>query len=365
MKKILIALLALSTCIGSFAQLKVESTGKVVVGTKLMNYGNWSAGFQSGLTSSSELNSVAIYGKSSNNSGSVSYGVFGVAESSSGIGNFGVVGCMGNSSLPGAGVLGATYHITNMGLTSSFAGYFMGNAKVTGTMTVNSLVQLSDLRLKENIVSLSKRDDSILDKVLDMNVIEYNYKPIIPSLVLPDSLSTEEVIKKAGIDTCKKHYGVVAQELQELFPTLVDKDQDGYLGVNYVELVPVLVCAIQELKAQVDALQGHAEQPINRAPSTTSASNLSTTENVLYQNTPNPFKEQTVIRFSLADDIQDASICIFDMTGKTLKKLPISSGMESVSIGGYELGEGMFLYSLIVNGQELDTKKMIISKQRY
>ena len=45
-----------------------------------------------------------------------------------------------------------------------------------------------------------------------------------------------------------------------------------------------------------------------------------------------------------------------------LKKMPVSSGMESVSIGGYELGEGMFLYSLIVNGQEIDTKKMIITK---
>jgi hypothetical protein len=39
---------------------------------------------------------------------------------------------------------------------------------------------------------------------------------------------------------------------------------------------------------------------------------------MLYQNTPNPFKEQTVIRFSLADDAQDAAICIFDMTGKIL-----------------------------------------------
>ena len=60
--------------------------------------------------------------------------------------------------------------------------------------------------------------------------------------------------------------------------------------------------------------------------------------------------------------MQNAAFCIFDMTGKTIKKLPVSSGMESVSIGGYELGEGMFLYSLVVNGQEIDTKRMIISK---
>ena len=74
------------------------------------------------------------------------------------------------------------------------------------------------------------------------------------------------------------------------------------------------------------------------------------------------FLEQTVIHFSLADDARDAAICIFDMTGKQLKKLPISSGETSVSVNGWELGEGMFLYTLIVNGREIDTKRMIITK---
>ena len=64
----------------------------------------------------------------------------------------------------------------------------------------------------------------------------------------------------------------------------------------------------------------------------------------------------------LADDARDASICIFDMTGNMLKNLPISSGETSVSINGWELGDGMFLYTLIVNGKEIDTKRMIITK---
>jgi hypothetical protein len=123
-----------------------------------------------------------------------------------------------------------------------------------------------------------------------------------------------------------------------------------------------LIRSIQELKQELDEVKG-ASKAMTRSTSNESTDfSAVASGNALYQNTPNPFKEQTVIRFKLEDNVQDASICIFDMTGKTLKKLPISSGMESVSIGGYELGEGMFLYSLIVNGQELDTKKMIISK---
>jgi hypothetical protein len=127
-------------------------------------------------------------------------------------------------------------------------------------------------------------------------------------------------------------------------------------------MVPLLLRSIQELKQELDELKGGSEFKTRSTNDETPGFSAINTDNVLYQNIPNPFKEQTVIRFKLADNVQEAAICIFDMTGKTLKKLPVSSGMESVSIGGYELGEGMFLYSLIVNGQEIDTKKMVILK---
>ena len=130
--------------------------------------------------------------------------------------------------------------------------------------------------------------------------------------------------------------------------------------------MPILIRSIQELKAELDYVKGNSSRMEARSASleeeTTDVLSSTIHRNVLYQNTPNPFKEQTVIRFKLADNVQNASICIFDMTGKMLKKLPISSDMESVSIGGYELGEGMFLYSMIINGQMIDTKRMVISK---
>ena len=78
------------------------------------------------------------------------------------------------------------------------------------------------------------------------------------------------------------------------------------------------------------------------------------------QNSPNPFQNNTIIRFKLADEAINASICIFDMQGKMLKNIDVTKGEESVSLDGYEFGKGLYLYSLIVNGQEIDTKKMII-----
>ena len=361
-KNLTIMLVLLMAPAISFAQLSVESSGKVVAGTGLYTFSDFHIGFQSGHTATSGFpRSLGIYGRSDcSSSTGINYGIMGVATNNSGGCGFGVTGCLNSSSMNGAGIFGSLNHEGSMGVVGRYAGYFSGNVKVSGTMTVNSLVQTSDLRLKENITSFGSRGESILDKVLGMNVVEYNYKKMLPSMILPDSISVEEVIERVGIDPNKKHIGLIAQELREFFPTLVEEGQDGYLAVNYVELVPVLIRAIQELKEELDVVKGGDTE--RKAPAATGVSGVKANGNVLYQNTPNPFKEQTVIRFRLADDAQDASICIFDMTGKQLKKLPMSSGMESVSIGGYELGQGMFLYSLVVNGQEVDTKKMIISK---
>ena len=179
-----------------------------------------------------------------------------------------------------------------------------------------------------------------------MDIISYNYK-------------TEVQENKVS----NRHYGLSAQELKEIYPDLVYEGQDGYLGVNYVELVPVLIRAIQELKEEIDGLRGqNATRRSATRESTTDVGKVASKRNILYQNTPNPFNGQTVIRFQLAENVSDAAICIFDMQGKMLREYPVSSTTESVSVNGYELGQGMFLYSLIVNGQEIDTKKMIITK---
>ncbi|SDH45585.1 hypothetical protein SAMN04487901_1331, partial [Prevotella communis] len=51
-----------------------------------------------------------------------------------------------------------------------------------------------------------------------------------------------------------------AQELQTIYPELVVKGQDGYLGVNYIELVPILVRGIQELKSEVNELKAEVKE---------------------------------------------------------------------------------------------------------
>jgi len=102
----------------------------------------------------------------------------------------------------------------------------------------NSYGALSDIKLKENIVDATPK----LEKLLQVRVRSYNLK---------------------GDYEQHKQLGVVAQELEQIFPSLVeetaDKDAEGKelgtttKGVKYSVFVPMLIKAIQELNAKLDA----------------------------------------------------------------------------------------------------------------
>ena len=90
----------------------------------------------------------------------------------------------------------------------------------TGRLTSTSVNSSSDENLKKDITSVG----SALDKVKKLRGVDYTWK-----------------------DTNEKGKGVIAQELQEVFPELVSEEPNGYLSVNYNGLIAVLIEAIKEL----------------------------------------------------------------------------------------------------------------------
>lgn len=395
----LLNILLFASVINANAQLSVDSTGHVAIASStnsnfnsLLNVGN------TGFESYSFLNSAiaarptvidskinaAIVGRVNANQSFTSehnIGVVGSTQINRGHGrNYGVCGMIDytNNLTPnsgGAGIYGTDYVSLNtypLNLPGIYAGYFYGAVNLQGQTTALELYTPADDRLNENMGYMARNDEDgmqTLDNLLRMNVLEYNTKKLtkertqeeISEMTDEVRASYEMMIRDEEKMASRLHFGLSAQELQKIYPNLVMEGQDGYLTINYIELVPLLVRSIQALKQELDELKSDGEN-IKRTPQATDVEVLNTkSKSMLYQNTPNPFHEKTVIRFKLSDDVREASICIFDMSGKLLKKLPVSRGMESVSVNGYELGEGMFLYSLVVNGREIDTKRMILS----
>ncbi len=89
--------------------------------------------------------------------------------------------------------------------------------------------------------------------------------------------------------------------------------------------------------------------------------NVSIINAKLYQNNPNPFKKQTFIRYEVPKISVNSYILVFDLQGTLIKNIPIHKyGKGKVIISGNELKAGMYVYSLIVNKQIIDTKRMIL-----
>jgi len=83
----------------------------------------------------------------------------------------------------------------------------------------------------------------------------------------------------------------------------------------------------------------------------------------LYQNVPNPFTQDTNIRFYIPDNANTASLNIYDLQGKQLMQYTIvQRGESSHVISGHHFSAGMYLYALIVDGAVIDTKRMILTK---
>ena len=106
-------------------------------------------------------------------------------------------------------------------VSDAFVVRFNGDATLAGDLTINS-----DERLKDNIQPLG----STLNKLHQIEGKTYSFK------------KDEEHTPKIG---------VLAQEVQAVFPELVTEGADGILSVNYQGLVPVLINAINEQEVKM------------------------------------------------------------------------------------------------------------------
>ncbi len=128
--------------------------------------------------------------------------------------------------------------ITNAGLLPAQNNvYSMGNTsnRSTAIWAANGTIQTSDRRLKTNIHALPYG----LAEVKRLNPVSYNW--------IDEKNSGNKI-------------GLIAQEVKKIIPeVVVGNEATETLGMNYAEMVPVLINAIKELKNKVDVLKKKAK----------------------------------------------------------------------------------------------------------
>ena len=216
----------------------------------------------------------------------------------------------------------------------------------------NSCTSMSDINIKENIRDIK----SPLQAIRQVRGIQYDLKREY------FTNSPEEKMDDL-VEEGKNKYGVVAQELMEVLPDLVVYDDEAELyAVNYIEMIPILVEAIKEQQLQIEEMQaaiGSGEALKGVAVNNTSPDPESST---LFQNAPNPFTEETTIYYSLAETVGSATLFIYDMSGKQLRSYNLHErGDSQINIIGGELDAGMYMYSLVADGNLIGTKQMLLT----
>jgi hypothetical protein len=108
---------------------------------------------------------------------------------------------------------------------------FTGNNTFNNTVTASAFNTTSDYRIKENIISIKENDAFTVDRLKPIHYYNTN--------------------------TQKEDIGILAHELQEEYPFLVNGEKDGekYQSVNYNGLIGILIKEIQELKSRIAVLE--------------------------------------------------------------------------------------------------------------
>jgi len=251
------------------------------------------------------------------------------------------------------------------------------------------------------------------DKKLKTNIKEFNSAMDIINKLKPRQYEFRHdgTYEKMNLPT-GNHYGLIAQDVETVLPQIVKETEFNagrsvveqlnvaisddnaakklapakptelakpnpakkdeiinFKAVNYIELIPIMIKAMQETNAanqekdrQIADLQNQINELKSMILSGNNSSSITSSSGYLKQNIPNPAANATVISYYLPENITHAQIKVTDMKGSVLKVYSAAAGAGQVNIRSGELVAGVYNYTLYANDKKLDTKQMVIMK---
>ena len=94
-----------------------------------------------------------------------------------------------------------------------------------------SIYNTSDKNHKEEIEPIS---ESKIENLFDLEPVEYKLKSDTKN---------------------KKHYGLIAQDVEKVYPELISDSNLGFKSVNYMELLPLLLLKMKNMQKEIDDLR--------------------------------------------------------------------------------------------------------------
>lgn len=249
------------------------------------------------------------------------------------------------------------------GGAGDYAGYFNGNVFTTG------LYQSSDIKLKKNIRDLPNALQIV--QQLKPKLYEYRQDGNYALMDLPKG----------------ERIGFLAQDVEKLMPGLINdsyfetkntpaiakqatafeaagkpipSETIEFKALNYTEMIPLLVKAIQEQQQMITVLQ----QKIASLEAGSSIQSNQDEKNSIgsIQVAPNPFSKETIISLNVPTGSNPASLIVFNNEGKIMQQTVLSPGKQTIRVNGSAWAPGIYSCRAVADGKIIAESVMIVAR---
>ncbi|WP_278623505.1 tail fiber domain-containing protein [Parabacteroides gordonii] len=283
-------------------------------------------------------------------------------------------------------------YLTTSGQANNIVAYYApasnSNFIFNTNLRVNGVNITSDARLKENVQTLQNP----LNIVSQLNGVSYNYKlseinkyreqdaskftetqnmqnsaSVSSNAALTgkendDKLYQNAVDRKEAEDASRKRIGFLAQDIEKVLPELVQTDENGIKSIDYIGFIPLIVESLKEMQQTIQAQQNEIDILQSLLPEESKSLLRSTsTDNIVIEGAKLYNRAGSSVSYTLPSTFANAYLQVFDIAGRMLKKITLTTANDIVEINPTEIGLGTFIYVLYVDGQKADTLKKFVN----
>jgi hypothetical protein len=147
----------------------------------------------------------------------------------------------------------------------------------------------------------------------------------------------------------------------------------NFKAVNYTELIPILVKALQELSKENEGLKRKVadveelKKQVAELKALWTKNSNNTSVNLLSafleESSPNPARGTTTIRYSVPEGTTSAKLTLTNSKGQTLKEVSLTGrGTGHVNLNTAALPAGLYTYALWIDGIKSTSKQLVIAR---
>lgn len=201
-----------------------------------------------------------------------------------------------------------------------------------------------------------------------------------------DNVLKLEPLRYATLRSRQSSITLNPEEVQRINPNWVRQSEDGTrLGIDYQQFTLLAIKSVQEQQEliehqarEIDRLQAEKEEmkerlvrierrlqelfPVDTAsghPQNVQVNEQEQAPN-LGQNTPNPFREETVINLTVPQAATNAICRITNSQGVVVKTYTLGYGQQELIINSSGLQSGTYFYTLIIDQKIISTRQMVV-----